>query len=104
MRDFLISRDAEVYSLADLLPPRSTTQPRRRRGSVVEGPTGFGAVSGEVNNEEASKIESHDSEPGTRNGLITWFYQDFRTLTHLVTNILIISNATFCDYKPLSKN
>lgn len=98
MRDFLISRDAEVYSLADLpSPPPPYTQPRRRRGSVVEGPTGFGAVSGEVNNEEASKIESHDSEPGTRNGLITWFYQDFWTLTHLVTNILIISHETFCD-------
>lgn len=61
-----------VYSLVDL-PPR-----QRRRGSLVEGPRGFGTASGEVNN-EASKIESHDSEPGTCNGWITWYHQDCGT-------------------------
>lgn len=61
-----------VYSLVDLPPVRGGVGVWSR---VLEG---FGTASGEVNN-EASKIESHDSEPGTCNGWITWYHQDCGT-------------------------
>lgn len=70
---------------------------------MVEGPRGFGTASGEVNN-EASKIESHDSEPGTCNGWITWYHQDCGTYTKTPRNKYSYNfTCNFCDSTTFEK-